>query len=438
MVRKVEKGAKKLADGRSVSRREAMRVLLVASAAAVCAPAVARAAEPAAEKATPVANSWRYVDGVPIDDVDGEGDGGISLFSSVPAWEKDETGAWCNSEGDPIEGALYRGIDVSEWQKQIDWDAVKAGGLVDYAILRAAAFAGETPSRKGVDVCWERNAKECERLGIPYGAYIYSYATNAAEAQEEADYILGLVKGHNLTCPIYIDIEDLSIINANLNVVAETFCKRIEAAGYRAGVYSGLNWWRDFLTSSSLDRWSRWVAQWNVRCDYEGPYDMWQATSKGHVAGIEGNVDINFDFVGLVKRRMFRLYNRWTGEHLYTADANERTTLAGLGWTDEGVGWVAPARSSVPVWRLYNPYVSGGDHHYTADKNEYDALKKEGWRQEGICWYSDDAKGVAVWRLYNPYAKTGTHHYTTDRNEYDTLAVEGWKQEEIAWYGVKY
>lgn len=136
-------------------------------------------------------------------------------------------------------------------------------------------------------------------------------------------------------------------------------------------------------------------------------------------------------------KTMQRLYNRWTGEHLYTADTNERDQLTKIGWRYEGVAWYAPSTSARPVYRLYNPYVTGGDHHYTMDKNEYDRLKAVGWKQEGVAWYSDEAKGVALERLYNPYATTGTHHYTADGNEVSALKKEGWHYEGKAWYGLK-
>lgn len=134
---------------------------------------------------------------------------------------------------------------------------------------------------------------------------------------------------------------------------------------------------------------------------------------------------------------MHRLYNPYTGEHLYTASDVERGSLVGLGWNYEGVGWTAPTESSMPVYRLYNPYVAGGDHHYTTSEVEYEALGKQGWSQEGIAWYSDDAQGVPLYRQYNPYAATGTHNYTTSKGENDHLVGLGWNAEGIAWYGVK-
>lgn len=134
---------------------------------------------------------------------------------------------------------------------------------------------------------------------------------------------------------------------------------------------------------------------------------------------------------------MFRLYNRYTGEHLFTTDSVELVELVKVGWIYEGTGWIAPS-VGVPVYRLYNPYAS--DHHYTMDVNEYNELKKVGWKQEGIAFYSTkstDSGVVPVYRLYNPYATTATHLYTTDANEYAELAKVGWKQEGIAFYGLK-
>lgn len=134
---------------------------------------------------------------------------------------------------------------------------------------------------------------------------------------------------------------------------------------------------------------------------------------------------------------MFRLYNKWTGEHFYTSNKNEHDVLVTVGWTDEGTGWTAPVESKTPVYRLYNPYAEGGDHHYTKSTEERDALVKLGWKYEGIGWYSDDAEGEPLYRQYNPYATSGTHNYTVSKKENDDLVKLGWKEEGVAWYGVK-
>ena len=133
---------------------------------------------------------------------------------------------------------------------------------------------------------------------------------------------------------------------------------------------------------------------------------------------------------------VWRVYNPYSGEHHFTVDQNEYSTLVSLGWTGEGVCWLAPTTGDA-VYRLYNQW--SGDHHYTTDANEYAALLALGWTDEGIGWYSagaDDEGAVAVYRLYNPYASAFYHHYTTDANENSTLASLGWEKEGTGWYGL--
>ena len=133
---------------------------------------------------------------------------------------------------------------------------------------------------------------------------------------------------------------------------------------------------------------------------------------------------------------MTRLYNKYSGEHLYTSDADEVADLTARGWKNEGTAWVAPSVSSTPVYRLYNPY--SGDHLFTTDEGEYAKCQAAGWNGEGIAWYSaDSASGVAVYRGFNRFVKVGTHHYTADQGEMGTMEAHGWVPEGIAWYGLK-
>ena len=128
---------------------------------------------------------------------------------------------------------------------------------------------------------------------------------------------------------------------------------------------------------------------------------------------------------------MYRLYNQYTGEHLYTSSASEKNGLAEIGWTYEGVGWVAPA-SGDPVYRLFNRY--NDDHHYTTSAKERDSLVAIGWTDEGVGWYSGGS--VPVLRQFNPYAVTATHNYTTSKKENDALVKIGWRAEGTGWYAV--
>ena len=133
---------------------------------------------------------------------------------------------------------------------------------------------------------------------------------------------------------------------------------------------------------------------------------------------------------------MHRLYNKYTGEHFYTASGDEKNNLVKEGWNYEGIGWAAPKTSNTPVYRLYNRYA--GDHHYTLDVNEKNNLVSKGWNYEGIGWYSDDNKEVALLRQYNPNAKVGTHNFTTSNDENTTLKKSGWSAEGVSWYGVNH
>ena len=129
---------------------------------------------------------------------------------------------------------------------------------------------------------------------------------------------------------------------------------------------------------------------------------------------------------------VWRLYNRYNGDHMWTLDKAEYDKLVKVGWTGEGRAWQAQARgySSYQGWvmRLYNPW--SGEHLFTMDDEEYDRLGKAGWRQEGAVFESAEA-GAPVWRLYNRWLTAGTHLYTTNKAEYDRLVKLGWTGEGV-------
>ncbi len=131
---------------------------------------------------------------------------------------------------------------------------------------------------------------------------------------------------------------------------------------------------------------------------------------------------------------MYRLYNSWSGEHFYTANAEERDNLVVEGWTYEGIGWKAPVTGD-PVYRLYNSYA--GDHHYTLDEEERDGLIAGGWTDEEVGWYSDPGETVPLYREYNPNEPKCNHNYTTSKEEHDGLVAIGWHDEKVGWYGTE-
>ena len=293
-------------------------------------------------------NSWRYSDGVLIQE-----NGERAVYSS-DAWTKVD-GNFINSRGEIIPNAVKKGIDVSEHQGVINWEAVKNSD-VDFVIIRCGY--GDNYSYQD-DKQWLRNVRECERLGIPYGVYIYSYATTAAQARSEAQHVLRLLSGHNPAYPVYFDMEDNSTLGAQSQFAefASIFCSTIEAAGYEAGVYANLYWWNTYLTDSRFSQWDRWVAQYNYQCDYQGVYAMWQSTSSGTVPGISGNVDINF------------LIGHWVEE-----GGNRYCYANGKPLTSQG-------------------YKIGGYWYYFGDDG---AMFRNKWRVKGTDRYYYDSQGHMV------------------------------------------
>lgn len=193
---------------------------------------------------------------------------------------------------------------MSTYQGNIDWDKVKADG-VQFAILRCGYGSDLTYQDDGQ---FKKNAKECERLGIPYGVYLYSYANNIEKACSEASHVLRVIKGFKLDFPVYYDLEDANTTGKcskdMIAKIAEAFCGRIEKAGYKVGIYANLSWFNNLLTDKVFDKWDKWVAQYNDKCTYKGKYTMWQYTDKGTVDGINGKVDMNYfygkEFTGTV------------------------------------------------------------------------------------------------------------------------------------------
>lgn len=194
---------------------------------------------------------------------------------------------------------MKKGIDVSKYQGNIDWDKVKQSG-VEFAILRIGF--GKQSSQK--DQTFERNFSECKRVGIPVGIYLYSYALTEAAAVAEAKNCLNWLAGRKLELPIYFDIEDKTqqgFSKEILTNMCKAFCEEIEKAGYWAGVYANKYWFTNKLNRAELEKlYTIWVAQYSSKNTYAGKYDIWQYSSKGAVPGIKGNVDMNYMYRDLV------------------------------------------------------------------------------------------------------------------------------------------
>lgn len=201
-------------------------------------------------------------------------------------------------------GKLVKGVDVSKYQRNIDWNAVKASGI-DFAIIRVG-YRGWGTGALVEDPYFKQNIAGATKAGLKVGLYFYSQAVNEAEAVEEASMVLRLAKGYNIQYPIYFDTEKVAnnngradgISKAQRTANAVAFCETIQNAGYRAGVYSYASWFYNQLNMASISKYSIWIAQYREQLSFNYNYDIWQYTSKGQVPGIPGGTDMNVSKLG--------------------------------------------------------------------------------------------------------------------------------------------
>ncbi|MBQ6994510.1 MAG: glycoside hydrolase family 25 protein [Lachnospiraceae bacterium] len=202
-----------------------------------------------------------------------------------------------------LENAVTLGIDVSKYQKEIDWDVVAAEG-VEFAIIRCG-YRGMQTGALVEDPYFKANLEGAKKAGVKVGIYFFSQAVNPVEAVEEASMVLELLDGEKVDYPVFIDIEGGggtaradSIDTDTRTLVCEYFCKTIKNEGYTPGVYSGRWYYYNKLHAEKLEDYTIWLAEYRDTPLYENRYDMWQYTSKGSVAGIEGYVDLNVSYLG--------------------------------------------------------------------------------------------------------------------------------------------
>lgn len=206
-------------------------------------------------------------------------------------------------------------LDVSKHQGTIDWKKI-ANSEVKGVILRAAYRGYGTAGTLKVDEKFNEYIVEVIKYGIPYGVYVFSQAVNATEAIEEADIALNLVKKQSVQplFPIFIDTEYGNALHtgradklpkATRTTVVRNFCKRVEDAGYYAGIYASTSWFANQLFDSNLKEFTHWVAHYANKCGYTGNHDMWQYTSSYKIDGIKRTVDANWcykDFPSIIKK----------------------------------------------------------------------------------------------------------------------------------------
>ena len=324
------------------------------------------------------ANSWRYQNG--------------ELRSDLRDDNATDLGIESRSMHEMPEGATMQGIDVSGYQKDIDWQKVKDAGI-DFAILKIGSINARETDGWYTDSYFQRNVTECERLGIPYGVYAYSYAKNAGDAVKGANHIIALLKGHNPTLPVYLDLEDDSIKDTDHAAIAKAFCSTISAAGYAPGIYASAGWFKNILTDPCFSNsgWSIWTAQYWYGQRYDaslglGPehpakFDCWQYSFHGSVPGVSGDVDMNYAYVDVPLYYWQLKDGTW---YYATADGGAYT-----GWLRLGGAWywLEPGAGGAMATGLHE--CNGSMYWFSAS-----GAMATGWVHDGGTWYYASGSGA--------------------------------------------
>lgn len=355
--------------------------------------------------------------------------GGL-LETYAAGYDKISDGVYQMLDGTAINGVVARGIDVSHWKGDIDWQQV-ANDDVTFAML-GTRYSGQ------VDPYFRKNATEASAAGIRLGAYIYSYATDVAMAEAEADFILDLIKDYPISYPVAFDIEDSSqssLSPQQISDIINAFCSKIEAAGYHPMIYANDYWLANKIDLSQVN-YDVWVARYEVKHAFENPV-MWQATSSGSVNGVNGGVDINFqykDFSGDIAPNLWRTINGTTYYYQNHVMQKEAWINDGTGWFylnsggQPSTGWLTQNGTSYYLdttsGKMAQGWLSlGNGWRYFNDSG----AMMTGWVNDGTEWYHLNSSGI----MSTGWVQYGASRYYL-RNS--GAMVTGWRQIDNAWY----
>lgn len=364
----------------------------------------------------------------------------ISLTIVSSPWSQDVFAASSHSkisdgvyqlrDGTPISNIFARGIDVSHWQGTIDWEQV-ASNDVSFVML-GTRYNGE------VDPRFHFNATEAVNHGVQIGIYIYSYAVTPAMAEAEADFVLDLIKDYPVSYPVAFDMEasvQSTLSPQELANIVNTFCSKIENAGYHAILYANDYWLANKIDMSQV-AYNVWVARYETKHAFENPV-MWQATNTGTIDGISGNVDIDFqfrDFSDVIKPNLWRTIG---GNTYYYQDHK----MQKHSWIHDGTGWFFMDENGLAAngWFLHNGityYLEPGSGRMVSGWKSFE----EGWRyfNESGAMQSGWIQDKDVWYYLNQDALMHTG-WLQDGNIWYYLKesgamTEGWRQIDGTWY----
>lgn len=206
-------------------------------------------------------------------------------------------------------------MDVSRYQGTIDWEKVKASGKVDGVMLKTVSTNRKLSKRKDglyIDPTFERNYRECKRVGLPVGVYYYTYATDKEMADAELALLKAALTGKTFELPISVDVEDNKIKKLStqaLTDLAAYALDTVERWGFYALLYVGLNFAQTelYMGGAALKPYDVWLAAYRTKKPAPGwSFGMWQYTSTASVSGVSGNVDLSHaykDYAAIIAKK---------------------------------------------------------------------------------------------------------------------------------------
>ncbi|MGN0341162.1 MAG: GH25 family lysozyme [Roseburia sp.] len=345
-----------------------------------------------------------------------------STGEMLTGWQKLPDGSWKyftlsgSKQGAMVEDSSYqnnsvKGIDVSKYQGDINWNKVWAEGI-DFAFVRIGH------GTRVLDPYYKQNMEGANNAGIATGVYFYSTATDAAQSVLDAQWVIDNLAGYPVSYPVAIDLEDWTTQGSKLSKtqitqIAKAFCDEIRKAGYTPMIYCNEAWYKDKIDFSAVGDVEVWVARYNYIYDKDITRDIWQGGSTTRLDGISGNVDIDFAFTN------------------YRNVITPRT------------GAVSTYVKSTGVWEqddlgTWYHYLAGG---YPANKWEciegtwywFDAKGYRGimtgWYQLGDSWYYYQTDGTPA----TDWQKIGGEWYYFDKSSGGKM-LYGWQLLNGKWY----
>ncbi len=301
-----------------------------------------------------------------------------------------------------------KGIDISVWQGDIDWEAVKNDG-VQFAFVRLGHGTRKLDSR------YAENMTEANAVEIPVGVYFYSTAKTPEDAVLDAQFVIDSLKGYTVSYPVAIDLEDSSqsesLTKAQISEIAKAFCDEIRKSGYTPMIYCNENWYRNYIDFDAVGEVERWIARYSGTYAEDIERDIWQGGSTARIDGIVGNVDIDFAFTD---------YSKIITPMTAAVDTYVKST--GVWKEDETGRWYSYLTGGYPV----NEWVEIDGQMYWFNAEGYEE-KKTGWVEVDKEWYYYDEEG-------NPHSGwlelDKTRYYMDESGK----MLSGWQLVENTWY----